>query len=89
MVDHAPGMLLLVAARQAALATAHPDTMTVTGMDPDFIRYAEMDVPCWVEAEQLAGPDQVRISARQHGKEIFASVVTLAAVPTAHGAHGA
>lgn len=89
LVDHAPGMLLLEAARQAALATAHPDTMAVTGMDSDFVRYAEMDIPCWVEAEQLADPDQVRISARQHGKEIFASVVTLAAVPTAPGAHGA
>ncbi|MFF7308567.1 ScbA/BarX family gamma-butyrolactone biosynthesis protein [Streptomyces sp. NPDC008137] len=81
LVDHAPGMLLLEAARQAALATAHPGTVTVTGMDNDFVRYAEMDVPCWLEAEQLADPDQVRISARQHGKEIFASVVTLAAAP--------
>ncbi|WP_406483603.1 hypothetical protein [Streptomyces sp. NBC_01615] len=57
-------------------------------MDSDFVRYAEMDVPCWVEAEQPAEPDQVRISARQHGKEIFAGVVALAAAPTAHGAHG-
>ncbi|MFC9505299.1 ScbA/BarX family gamma-butyrolactone biosynthesis protein [Streptomyces sp. NPDC057002] len=84
LVDHAPGMLLLEAARQAALATAHPDTVTVTGMETDFVRYAEMDIPCWLEAEQLADPDQVRISARQHGKEIFASVVTLAAAPTVH-----
>ncbi|MFI6371950.1 ScbA/BarX family gamma-butyrolactone biosynthesis protein [Streptomyces sp. NPDC050546] len=87
LVDHAPGMLLLEAARQAALATAHPDTVTVTGMETDFVRYAEMDIPCWLEAEQLADPDQVRISARQHGKEIFASVVTLAAVPADSTAH--
>jgi hypothetical protein len=79
-------MLLLEAARQAALATAHPDTVTVTGMDSDFVRYAEMDVPCWVEAEQLADPGQVRISARQNGKEIFASVVTLTAVAAPRGA---
>ncbi|MBW8800473.1 MAG: hypothetical protein JF597_44935 [Streptomyces sp.] len=45
LVDHVPGMLLLEAARQAALATAHPGTAAVTGMESDFARYAEMDAP--------------------------------------------
>lgn len=83
LVDHAPGMLLLEAARQAALATAHPRPMAVTGMDSDFVRYAEMDAPCFLETERLTEPDRVRVSARQHDREIFSSVVTLTAVPAA------
>ncbi|MEV7203438.1 ScbA/BarX family gamma-butyrolactone biosynthesis protein [Streptomyces griseoluteus] len=83
LVDHAPGMLLLEAARQAALATAHPHPMAVTGMDSDFVRYAEMDAPCLLVTERLTDPDRVRVSAHQHDREIFTSLVTLAEAPTA------
>ncbi|WP_225824271.1 ScbA/BarX family gamma-butyrolactone biosynthesis protein [Streptomyces naphthomycinicus] len=80
-VDHAPGMLLLEAARQAAQATAHPRATVVTGMDTTFIRYAELDAPCWIDARPLpgsvAGPRRVLVTARQHGEEIFTDVVTL------------
>ncbi|WP_406149321.1 ScbA/BarX family gamma-butyrolactone biosynthesis protein [Streptomyces sp. NBC_01012] len=83
LVDHVPGMLLLEAARQAALSMVHPWPMAVTGMDSDFVKYAEMDAPCALAAERLADPGKVRISARQHDREIFSSVVTLAALPGA------
>lgn len=83
LVDHAPGMLLLEAARQAALATAHPHPMAVTGMDSDFVRYAEMDAPCLLVTERLTEPGRVRVSARQHDRDIFTSLVTLATAPTA------
>ncbi|MEC4015040.1 ScbA/BarX family gamma-butyrolactone biosynthesis protein [Streptomyces sp. H27-D2] len=94
LVDHTPGMLLLEAARQAALATAYPAPVTVTGMDSVFSRYAELDVPCWVTAEPLTDSgssehgsppkpfaDRVRITAEQNDREIFSSLVTLAPIP--------
>ncbi|WP_159044431.1 ScbA/BarX family gamma-butyrolactone biosynthesis protein [Streptomyces sp. NRRL B-24085] len=88
VVDHAPGMLLLEAARQAALATAHPRPTAVTGMESDFVRYAEMDAPCFLHAERLADPGRVRVGARQHDREIFSSVVTLAPASTATATPG-
>ncbi|MFD5869628.1 ScbA/BarX family gamma-butyrolactone biosynthesis protein [Streptomyces sp. NPDC060322] len=87
LVDHAPGMLLLEAARQAALAAAHPRPMVVTGMENEFMKYAEMDIACDLEAEWTADPGRIRISARQGGREIFTSVVTLAAAPAVPAAH--
>ncbi|MEG8276557.1 ScbA/BarX family gamma-butyrolactone biosynthesis protein [Streptomyces sp. AHA2] len=81
VVDHAPGMLLLEAARQAALATAHPRSAVVTGMDSDFVKYAELDAPCWLETERSADSGLVRVGAWQHDREIFSSVVSLAVAP--------
>ncbi len=84
-VDHAPGMLLLEAARQSALAMAHPRAMTVVGMDSVFTRYVELDSPCWVLAESLpddlAGRARVRVVAEQNDAVLYSSVVTLAPVP--------
>nr|WP_307847294.1 hypothetical protein [Streptomyces sp. F63] len=56
--------------------------MFVTGMHSDFVKYAEMDAPCWLEAEPTAEPGRVRVGAHQHDREIFSAVVTLAAPPT-------
>lgn len=81
VVDHAPGMLLLEAARQAALAAAHPRRTAVTGMDSVFVKYAELDAPCWLETERSLDGDQVLVVARQHDREIFSSTVTLSAAP--------
>ncbi|MEV6259566.1 ScbA/BarX family gamma-butyrolactone biosynthesis protein [Streptomyces sp. NPDC051784] len=89
LVDHAPGMLLLEAARQAALAAAYPRPMVVTGMETEFVKYAEMDTACELEAEWTREPGRVRISARQSDREIFSSVVTLAAPPAMHSARAA
>ncbi|MDB1090273.1 ScbA/BarX family gamma-butyrolactone biosynthesis protein [Streptomyces sp. ACA25] len=47
-VDHVPGMLLLEAARQAAI-TSHPAGCTiVTSMTTRFHRYLELDRPVWL-----------------------------------------
>jgi hypothetical protein len=53
----------------------------VVGMEAAFLRYAELDAPCWIEAQQLpdapAGRQRVLVTARQHDEEIFTDVVTL------------
>lgn len=83
-VDHAPGMLLLEAARQAAHTLAHPRQTVVAAMDTVFTRYAELDAPCWLKADplpdDLIGRARVRVVGHQKDKDIFASVVTLATV---------
>lgn len=86
-VDHAPGMLLLEAARQAAQAASQPRQTLVAGMQCDFSRYAELDAPCWIVARALPhdpnGRPRVLVTAEQNDEEIFASVVTLHEVPVA------
>ncbi|MFF3446643.1 ScbA/BarX family gamma-butyrolactone biosynthesis protein [Streptomyces sp. NPDC002667] len=86
-VDHAPGMLLLEAARQAAQALAHPEATVAVGMESVFTRYAELDAPCWILADVLApdclGRTRVRVTARQNDRDIFTSTVTLAPVTDA------
>ncbi|WP_217246061.1 ScbA/BarX family gamma-butyrolactone biosynthesis protein [Streptomyces sp. AC602_WCS936] len=85
-VDHAPGMLLLEAARQAALARC-PQTATVTGMTTRFIRYAEFDVPCLVSATPLptapGGAERnrtTRVTLTQDNRPVFTADVTTADV---------
>ncbi|WP_353940557.1 ScbA/BarX family gamma-butyrolactone biosynthesis protein [Streptomyces sp. HUAS MG91] len=84
-VDHSPGMLLLEAARQAALARC-PQTATVVGMTTRFIRYAEFDVPCLVSTAQLPAPDgrdgaqTVRVALSQSDQVVFTADVTTARV---------
>ncbi|MFJ3585119.1 ScbA/BarX family gamma-butyrolactone biosynthesis protein [Streptomyces sp. NPDC090127] len=86
-VDHAPGMLLLEAARQAAQAAAQPRQSLVAGMQNDFSRYAELDAPCWITATALPdapdGRSRMLITAEQNDEEIFTSVVSLHMVPAA------
>ncbi|NEA65242.1 AfsA-related hotdog domain-containing protein [Streptomyces sp. SID12488] len=79
--DHAPGMLLLEAARQAALAAARPRRTAVTGMNSVFVKYAELDAPCWLETERSVDGGKVRVVARQHDREIFSSTVPLSDAP--------
>ncbi|MFF5634733.1 ScbA/BarX family gamma-butyrolactone biosynthesis protein [Streptomyces sp. NPDC012825] len=80
-VDHVPGMLLLEAARQAAQSASWLRTTAVLGMEAVFIRYAELDAPCWIDARPLpgapAGRQRVLVTARQHDEEIFTDVVVL------------
>ncbi|AYG82539.1 hypothetical protein DWB77_04718 [Streptomyces hundungensis] len=84
-VDHAPGMLMLEAARQAAHAVAHPAFAVITGMDTRFSRYVEFDAPCWIEVEALPAqlPTHIssRVTARQHGEPVFAATVTARSGP--------
>ncbi|MFE9395279.1 ScbA/BarX family gamma-butyrolactone biosynthesis protein [Streptomyces flavidovirens] len=81
-LDHAPGILLLEAARQAARMLPVPRPLPVMAMETSFFRYVELDAPCWIEAQlpQL-GPDGHRrtvISLRQNGVEHFSATVKLA-----------
>ncbi|MFF3291706.1 ScbA/BarX family gamma-butyrolactone biosynthesis protein [Streptomyces sp. NPDC003023] len=89
-VDHAPGMLMLEAARQAAHAVAHPEFAVITGMGSVFSRYVEFDAPCWIEAEVLPSqlPTHVssRVTAVQHGRTVFSTTVTALRGPSAAAA---
>ncbi|MFF1717796.1 ScbA/BarX family gamma-butyrolactone biosynthesis protein [Streptomyces sviceus] len=83
-VDHAPGMLLLEAARQAAQARVHPETGVVMGMSVVFARYVEFDTPCWIESaslpDDLTGNRRVLVTARQQDMDVFSAVVSIASV---------
>ncbi|WP_407836849.1 ScbA/BarX family gamma-butyrolactone biosynthesis protein [Streptomyces sp. DSM 116496] len=79
-VDHAPGMLLIEAVRQAAQAVNSPRPVVPVAMDLDFARYAELDAPCRFHAEPLAA-NVLRIRAEQNGALIFTADVTVADAP--------
>ncbi|MFI5875070.1 ScbA/BarX family gamma-butyrolactone biosynthesis protein [Streptomyces sp. NPDC051445] len=83
-VDHVPGMVLLEAARQAAIA-ALGRTGLPLALTSQFLRYVELDAPCTIEAHPLpptpSAPEKeesVRITAHQDGHPVFRSTVTLA-----------
>ncbi|GLF99569.1 ScbA/BarX family gamma-butyrolactone biosynthesis protein [Streptomyces yaizuensis] len=80
-VDHAPGMVLIEAARQAARAL-HPapaEPFLPTRMRSEFSRYAELDTPCWISAEEVtvAGSTErsVRVTGHQDGNLVFSCVL--------------
>ncbi|MFD3330432.1 ScbA/BarX family gamma-butyrolactone biosynthesis protein [Streptomyces sp. NPDC058701] len=80
-VDHAPGMVLLEAARQAARAvTGLPDALPIS-LDSTFARYAELDSPCWIEAvagrPDAAGDVPVRVRGTQAAETVFTADVVL------------
>ncbi|MEW2069999.1 ScbA/BarX family gamma-butyrolactone biosynthesis protein [Streptomyces sp. NPDC007346] len=79
-VDHVPGMFLLEAARQAALAAGDGAT-AVIGMKTDFVRYVELDAPAVVVAGAPVpggtGRRRVPVSVEQHGVQVFTSEVTV------------
>ncbi|MCS0605715.1 hypothetical protein NX794_31605 [Streptomyces sp. LP11] len=79
-VDHAPGMLLLEAARQASYTAAQQPT-AMLAMDVVFARYAELDTPCWIHTDPFLtdqpGRHRVLITAVQNDVCVFSSVITL------------
>ncbi|MFE2972873.1 ScbA/BarX family gamma-butyrolactone biosynthesis protein [Streptomyces sp. NPDC059340] len=80
-VDHIPGMVLLEAARQAALvSTGMPDALLV-GLKSNFARYAEFDAPCWIEPQaEPHGTDGgvlVRVRGTQHAETVFTAELVL------------
>ncbi|MGW8768969.1 ScbA/BarX family gamma-butyrolactone biosynthesis protein [Streptomyces sp. NPDC055815] len=83
--DHIPGMVLLEAARQAATAMLGTGTFLPTVMDSSFSRYAELDSPCWIEAETVPNRDRsvttVRVEGRQDDRSVFLCTLTS---PTRH-----
>ncbi|MET9348755.1 ScbA/BarX family gamma-butyrolactone biosynthesis protein [Streptomyces termitum] len=78
--DHVPGMLLLEAARQAAVAVTGGTGLLPAGLEARFHRYAELDTPCWVEAEILTGADRntttVQVLAHQDGAPVLDCTLT-------------
>nr|WSX23443.1 transcriptional regulator [Streptomyces tubercidicus] len=83
-VDHAPGMLMIEAARQAAQAATPGCTLPVT-MECSFSRYAELDAPSWVQARTTGQGDddrrQVEVTVEQHGQPVVSAQVTCVPVP--------
>ncbi|MFC9228288.1 ScbA/BarX family gamma-butyrolactone biosynthesis protein [Streptomyces decoyicus] len=73
-VDHAPGMLLLEAIRQAAHAlTPAADVTALSSMDITFHRYVEFDAPCWIDAKPAppgnpGEPRGILVEAAQNGR---------------------
>ncbi|MBW5483409.1 ScbA/BarX family gamma-butyrolactone biosynthesis protein [Streptomyces bambusae] len=77
--DHLPGMVLLEAARQAAVAlTPAPGVMPVSVVS-SYERYAEFGSPLWIHA-QRAGETAIQVTGTQEGNEVFAATVGTARV---------
>ncbi|MET9412458.1 ScbA/BarX family gamma-butyrolactone biosynthesis protein [Streptomyces sp. NPDC002935] len=76
-VDHVPGMVLLEAARQAAVATLGQATF-VRHLAAAFERYTELDTPCTLETTPLphhpAGR-RILVHAHQMGTPVFTATV--------------
>ncbi|MFI1888403.1 ScbA/BarX family gamma-butyrolactone biosynthesis protein [Streptomyces jumonjinensis] len=80
-VDHVPGMALIESARQAAhAATGLPDALPVV-LDSTFERYADLDAPCWIDAQpgepDLTGRIPVSIRGTQRGATVFSAAIVL------------
>ncbi|MFB9465887.1 ScbA/BarX family gamma-butyrolactone biosynthesis protein [Streptomyces cinereospinus] len=75
-LDHAPGMLLLESARQAARVTA-PGAGTPAAFRSVFHRYAELDQPVWIQASDENGTG-VRVVATQGKSAVFECLVGMA-----------
>ncbi|MEV7280600.1 ScbA/BarX family gamma-butyrolactone biosynthesis protein [Streptomyces sp. NPDC093111] len=78
-VDHAPGMLLLEAARQATHAAAGNRPVIASAMDVVFSQYVEFDARCWIQADvaDAEGTEgRVRVEAEQNGVSAFSALVT-------------
>ncbi|MDQ0757415.1 ScbA/BarX family gamma-butyrolactone biosynthesis protein [Streptomyces canus] len=80
-VDHVPGMVLMEAARQAAVAFLGRVCLPV-GMANAFTRYTELDAPCMIEAcsvpRDAEGRERVSVTGRQEGHVVFTSTLTVA-----------
>ncbi|WP_411072566.1 ScbA/BarX family gamma-butyrolactone biosynthesis protein [Streptomyces sp. cmx-4-25] len=78
--DHVPGMLLLEAARQAAMLATGSTAYLPVAMELSFSRYVELDDPCWIEAEVLTAPSAptatVRVTGHQDGTPVFRCTLT-------------
>lgn len=80
-VDHVPGMLLVEAARQAAVAATGGRGVPIE-MDTEFRKYVEFAEPCWIDADlgpldRISGTRTVVVIARQRDADVFAAVVRI------------
>lgn len=79
-VDHAPGMLLAEAARQAAIASLpHPTPLIPINIHSTYDHYVELDTPCHLHAQHLT-PDtrgqRIKITGTQNGRTMFHTTLT-------------
>lgn len=78
--DHVPGMLLLEAARQAACLVTGPAPFVPSIGGTRFVRYAEFDSPCWIQATVRPGPaaglTTVRVTGHQDGSLVFLTTLS-------------
>jgi hypothetical protein len=95
--DHAPGMLLIEAARQAVHLAAAPGRPQLTVLEADFHRYVDLDAPSWVEVspgldeggggegeERRSGAEQsLTVHVTQRGDVAFTAVVRYLTRPVA------
>ncbi|MEU8420161.1 ScbA/BarX family gamma-butyrolactone biosynthesis protein [Micromonospora sp. NPDC048835] len=58
-LDHAPGMMVYEAMRQAACVTAGRQ-FSMVGADVDFAHFTELDQPCHISVALKPGPDLTR-----------------------------
>ncbi|MGI5439977.1 ScbA/BarX family gamma-butyrolactone biosynthesis protein [Streptomyces shenzhenensis] len=85
-VDHAPGMALIEAARQATTATLGRVSLPLS-IETDFLRYVELDAPCFLVAQRVPGGESdghesIRVTGYQGQETVYGSTVT---VPTPTG----
>lgn len=77
--DHVPGILLLEAARQAANVIDPGHAFLPTSLETAFLRYVEVDRPCWIEARTVRSDDpstaRVEVRAVQDGEPAFISTL--------------
>ncbi|TDU02209.1 A-factor biosynthesis hotdog protein [Streptomyces sp. 846.5] len=79
-VDHAPGMLLAEAARQASAALLGRPEALPAAFRIDYLSYVELDAPCVVRAqvlEQAGDLAQVRVTVAQGGEVAVRGRVTV------------
>ncbi|MGW2212478.1 ScbA/BarX family gamma-butyrolactone biosynthesis protein [Streptomyces sp. NPDC001781] len=76
--DHVPGMVLLEAARQAAVALAPEGRFLPASLAIDFYRYAELNEPCLVRARCETSPKgdvRVHVEGVQGDETVFTATL--------------
>ncbi|RSS83822.1 ScbA/BarX family gamma-butyrolactone biosynthesis protein [Streptomyces sp. WAC06614] len=77
--DHLPGMVLMEAARQAAVALTPVPAVLPAAVSSRYQRYAEFGAPIWIRARRT---DEcgIEVTGTQDGQEVFAATVSTATV---------
>ncbi|MFL6123918.1 ScbA/BarX family gamma-butyrolactone biosynthesis protein [Actinophytocola sp.] len=79
--DHVPGMVLLEAFRQVGWCTAARilPTVRLIGLSTGFRSFCELDVPVFLDGEQIPGDEvSVRVVATQSGRTAATGTLTFA-----------
>ncbi|MCX4679952.1 AfsA-related hotdog domain-containing protein [Streptomyces sp. NBC_01433] len=78
--DHVPGFVLLEAAAQVVQAESSAAETLPTSFDAHFLRYVELDAPCWIDSlpvrRRELGLITTLVTGRQNGQEVFSIRVT-------------